>query len=51
VEFLQILVHHVAGQTVAATPEGLFNEMAKDVPAFNGLTWAGLGDTGVTVQI
>ena len=26
-------------------------QMAKEVPAFNGLTWAGLGDTGVTVPI
>jgi len=50
-EFLQTLVHHVTGQTVAATPEGLFNEMAKDVPAFKGLTWGGLGDTGATVEI
>jgi hypothetical protein len=33
------------------TIEGLFNEMARDVPAFNGLTWASLGDTGVTVKI
>ena len=28
-----------------------FNEMANDVPAFNGLPWAGLGDSGVTVKI
>jgi len=33
------------------TIEGLFNQMAKEVPAFSGLTWASLGDTGVTVQI
>jgi len=25
--------------------------MAADVSAFNGLTWAALGDTGVTVKI
>jgi hypothetical protein len=25
--------------------------MAKEVPAFNGLTWSSLGDTGVTVKI
>jgi hypothetical protein len=31
--------------------ESLFNQMAAEVPAFNGLTWASLGDTGVTVQI
>ena len=50
-EFLHELVHNVTGQNGFVTVEGLFNEMAKDVPAFNGLTWAALGDTGVTVQI
>jgi NADH-quinone oxidoreductase subunit G len=50
-EFLRDLVHNVTGQNVAMTIEGLFNEMARDVPAFNGLTWASLGDTGVTVKI
>ena len=50
-EFLHDLVHQVTGRDGFVTIEGLFNEMAKDVPAFNGLTWAALGDTGVTVQI
>jgi NADH-quinone oxidoreductase subunit G len=50
-EFLRDLVRNVTSQDVAMTIEGLFNEMAKNVPAFNGLTWAGLGDTGVTVKI
>jgi NADH-quinone oxidoreductase subunit G len=50
-EFLHDLVFNVTGQDGFPTIEGLFNEMAKDVPAFNGLTWAGLGDTGVTVPI
>jgi len=50
-EFLHDLVHHVTGQNGFVTIEGLFNEMAKDVSAFNGLTWAALGDTGATVQI
>jgi NADH-quinone oxidoreductase subunit G len=50
-EFLHDLVHNVTGQNGFVTIEGLFNEMAKDVPAFNGLAWATLGDTGVTVQI
>ncbi len=50
-EFLHDLVHHVTGQNGFVTIEGLFNEMAKDVSAFNGLTWATLGDTGATVQI
>jgi NADH-quinone oxidoreductase subunit G len=50
-EFLHDLVYNVTGQDGFLTIEGLFNEMAKDVPAFNGLTWASLGDTGVTVPI
>jgi NADH-quinone oxidoreductase subunit G len=50
-EFLHDLVYNVTGQDGFLTIEGLFNEMAKDVPAFHGLTWAGLGDTGVTVPI
>ncbi|HWD94619.1 MAG TPA: molybdopterin-dependent oxidoreductase [Verrucomicrobiae bacterium] len=50
-EFLHELVFNVTGQDGYATIEGLFNLMAKEVPAFNGLTWAGLGDTGVTVQV
>jgi NADH-quinone oxidoreductase subunit G len=50
-EFLHDLVHNVTGQNGFVTIEGLFNEMAKDVTAFNGVTWANLGDTGVTVPI
>ena len=50
-EFLHDLVFNVTGQNGFLTIEGLFNEMAKDVPAFKDLTWAGLGDSGATVQI
>jgi len=50
-EFLHELVHNVTGQNGFVSIEGLFNQMANEVPAFNGLTWASLGDTGVTVQI
>ncbi len=50
-EFLHELIFNVTGQDGYATIEGLFNLMAREVPAFNGLTWAGLGDTGVTVAI
>jgi NADH-quinone oxidoreductase subunit G len=50
-EFLHDLVHQVTGRDGFVTIEGLFNAMAKDVPAFNGLTWAALGDTGATVPI
>jgi len=50
-EFLHDLVCNVTGQDGFLTIEGLFNEMAKDVPAFHGLIWSCLGDTGVTVKI
>ncbi|PYJ07878.1 MAG: NADH-quinone oxidoreductase subunit L [Verrucomicrobia bacterium] len=50
-EFLHELVFNVTGQDGFVSIEGLFNQMAHEVPAFNGLTWAGLGDTGVTVPI
>jgi NADH-quinone oxidoreductase subunit G len=50
-EFLHELVLNVAGQDGYVSIEGLFNQMAKEVPAFNGLTWAGLGDTGATVPL
>lgn len=50
-EFLHELVFNVTGQNGFLTIEGLFNEMANDVPAFKGLTWAGLGDGGATVRI
>jgi len=50
-EILHELVHHVTGQNGFSTIEGLFNQMAQEVPAFSGLEWAKLGDSGVTVQI
>jgi NADH-quinone oxidoreductase subunit G len=50
-EFLRDLVENVTGKNGCSTIEGLFNQMAKDVPAFAGLEWAKLGDTGVTVTI
>jgi NADH-quinone oxidoreductase subunit G len=50
-EFLHELVYQVTGQNGFASIEGLFNQMAREVPAFNGLTWAGLGDTGASVPI
>jgi NADH-quinone oxidoreductase subunit G len=45
-EFLHELLYHATGHNGSVTIEGLFNQMAKDAPAFQGLTWAGLGDTG-----
>ena len=50
-EFLHELVYNVTGQNGFASIEGLFNQMAQEIPAFNGLTWAGLGDLGATVPI
>jgi NADH-quinone oxidoreductase subunit G len=50
-EFLHDLVYNVTGQDGFLTIEGLFNEMARDVSAFNGLTWAALRDSGATVKI
>jgi NADH-quinone oxidoreductase subunit G len=50
-EFLHELVFNITGQDGFVSIEGLFNQMAAEVPAFQGLTWAGLGDTGVTVRI
>jgi NADH-quinone oxidoreductase subunit G len=50
-DFLRELVFNTTGQNGSASIEGLFNTMAAEVPAFNGLTWAGLGDTGATVRI
>jgi predicted molibdopterin-dependent oxidoreductase YjgC len=50
-EFLHELLYNATGQNGYATIEGLFNQMAQEVPAFNGLTWSGLGDTGATVPI
>jgi NADH-quinone oxidoreductase subunit G len=34
-----------------ATIEGLFNRLATEIPAFGGLTWAALGDSGANVPI
>jgi len=50
-EFLHEWVHQVTGKNGFATIEGLFNQMAREVPALTGLEWAKLGDTGITVTI
>jgi len=50
-EFLHELVFSVTGQNGFVSIEGLFNQMAAEVPAFNGLTWGTLGDTGRSVPI
>jgi NADH-quinone oxidoreductase subunit G len=50
-EFLHELVHNVTGQNGFVSIEGLFNQMAKEIPALNSLEWAKVGDQGVDVQI
>ena len=50
-EFLHELVYNVTGRNGFLTIEGLFNQMAKELPAFHGLTWARLADSGATIQI
>ena len=52
-EFLHELVENTTGQNGFSTIEGLFNQMTGEVEAFKDkeLTWASLGDEGVTVKI
>ncbi len=50
-EILHELTQGVTGQNGFVSIEGLFNKMAEEVPAFKGLTWAGLGDLGVTAPV
>ncbi|HTI68570.1 MAG TPA: molybdopterin-dependent oxidoreductase [Candidatus Limnocylindria bacterium] len=50
-EVLHELIQALGGENGFATIEGLFNKMAKEVPAFAGLEWAKIGDTGVQVSI
>jgi len=50
-EFLHDLVFDVIGHDGYVSIEGLFNQMAREVAAFNDLTWGALGDTGATVPI
>jgi predicted molibdopterin-dependent oxidoreductase YjgC len=48
-EFLHELVFSTTGQNGYANIESLFNQMAAEVPAFQGLTWAGIGDLGASI--
>jgi hypothetical protein len=41
----------VVGPDDVRTIEGMFNRMAARVPAFHGLTWSALGDTGANAKI
>jgi NADH-quinone oxidoreductase subunit G len=48
-EFLSTLAALVTGDVIPESLEGLFDQMAAEVVAFRGLTWAGLGDTGQAI--
>jgi NADH-quinone oxidoreductase subunit G len=48
-EFLHELLFHATGRNGFNSIEGLFNQMAAEIPAFQGLTWAAVGDQGVTI--
>ena len=50
-EFLHDWVHAVTGQNGFSSIEGLFNQMAREIPAFEGVEWGRVGDLGVTVKI
>jgi NADH-quinone oxidoreductase subunit G len=48
-EFLREWVGEVTGERFPETMEGLFNQMARELRALEGLTWASLGDQGKKV--
>jgi NADH-quinone oxidoreductase subunit G len=50
-EFLHELLFNTTGQNGYTSIEGLFNRMASELPALQGVTWASLGDTGVTIAL
>jgi NADH-quinone oxidoreductase subunit G len=50
-EFLAELVLSVASERISASPEALFNRMASEVAGFNDITWASLGNEGVTARV
>jgi NADH-quinone oxidoreductase subunit G len=50
-QFLSELVDNSIARNGGANIEALFNQVAREIPALHGLTWAGLGDLGVTIPI
>jgi NADH-quinone oxidoreductase subunit G len=50
-EFLHELIFTTSGKNGYASVEGLFNQMAAEVSAFQGLTWSTLGDLGISIPI
>jgi NADH-quinone oxidoreductase subunit G len=51
IDFLGEWLQALTGWTPPRSLEGLFNQMAGEVPALRDVTWASLGDSGVTIQI
>ncbi len=51
VEWLGELLRRLTGETPSRDVAVLFDQLAARTPALNGLTWAALGDTGVTVEV
>jgi NADH-quinone oxidoreductase subunit G len=49
-EFLSALAASLLAQKLPSDPEGLFQQMAREEPAFQGLTWAGLRDGGAMTK-
>ncbi|MHC1768252.1 MAG: molybdopterin-dependent oxidoreductase [Verrucomicrobiia bacterium] len=50
-EALHELLFPNTGRDGIPTIESVFNQMAREVRAFQGLTWAGLGDNGASIPI
>ena len=50
-EVLHEIVPEVTGKNGFVSIEGLFNQMAAEIPAYAGLTWGSLGDQGKAAQI
>ncbi|MBM3845016.1 MAG: 2Fe-2S iron-sulfur cluster binding domain-containing protein [Verrucomicrobia bacterium] len=50
-EFLGELLQLLGRPENFKSLEGLFNQMAKDTPAFAGLEWSRIGDLGVNVKL
>jgi len=50
-EVLVELVAMLTGERMPDSMAALFNRMAGELPALHGVTWAGLGDQGMTVPV
>lgn len=50
-DYLGGMLFSFTGKKEYATIEGLFNRMAAELPAYNGLTWAAIGDNGAAIKI